>query len=136
MKEVVGNVFGVVPEQAIDCKSLRRAWAGRRAAESRWLWRSAGDRMPSAAKFQLFQPLDGFALIGDDLRLPDEGNGHEAHGDDAEDEEEADIGLLSGKPKYTPKPSHGRVLLVPSPPKDLRKKRIRFGRFGETSRCL
>ena len=107
MKEVVGNVIGVVPEQAIDCKSLRRAWAGRRAAESSWLWRSAGDRMPSAAKFQLFQPLNGFALIGDDLRLPDEGNGHEAHGDDAEDEDEADIGLLSGKPKYTPKPGHG-----------------------------
>ena len=24
-----------------------------------------------AAEFQLFQPLDGFALVGDDLRLPD-----------------------------------------------------------------
>ena len=52
--------------------------------------------MPLAAKFQLFEPLDGFALAGNDLRLPDERNGHEAHGDDAENQDEADIGLLNG----------------------------------------
>jgi hypothetical protein len=32
-----------------------------------WFWRRIDDRMPSAAKFHLFQPLDGFALISDDL---------------------------------------------------------------------
>ena len=61
-----------------------------------------------AAKLQLLQPLDGFALAGNDLRLPDQGNGHKAHGNNAEDEDDTDVGLLSGKPKCTPKPSHGR----------------------------
>ena len=107
MKEVVGNVIGVVPEQAIDRESLRRA-GRRRERRNRVVVARAGHRMALAAKLQLFQPLDSFALIGDDLRLPDERDRHEAHGYDAEDEDEADIGLLSGKPKYTPEPSHGR----------------------------
>src|SRR5713101_1133954 len=70
--------------------------------------RGAGNRGLLAAKLDLFQPLNGFALVGDNLRLPDERNGHEAHGDDAEDEDETDVGLLSGEPKCMPKPSHGR----------------------------
>ena len=66
------------------------------------------DWKPSASELQLFQPLNGFALVGDNLRLPNERDRHEAHGDDAEDEDETEVGLLSGEPKCTPKPSHGR----------------------------
>jgi len=108
MKKVVGNVIGDVPEQAIYCKSLWSSLGRRSEQRNRVVVARADHRMALAAKLQLFQPLDGFALIGDDLRLPDERDRHEAHSDDAEDEDEADIGLLSGKPKYTPKPSHGR----------------------------
>ena len=127
MKKVAGGTYlEVLQQQPGDCKVVLAefgcnanwpamqtspVYAGRADAGSEgtgWFWRRTDDRTPSAAKLHLFQPLDGFALIGDDLRLPDQRNGHEAHGDDAEDEDEADIGLLSGKPKYTPKPGHGK----------------------------
>jgi len=59
------------------------------------------------AELESFEPLDGFALAGNDLRLPDQRNGHEAHGNNAKHENEADVGLVSGKTQ-TAKPSHGR----------------------------
>jgi hypothetical protein len=46
-------------------------------------------------------------LIGDDLRLPNQGNGHEAHGNHTKDENEADVGLVNGKVEDAAKPSHG-----------------------------
>jgi hypothetical protein len=61
-----------------------------------------------AAEFELFEPLNGFALVGDNLRLPDQSNRHEAHGDDAQDENESDVGFGSGKPKNATKPGHGK----------------------------
>ena len=60
------------------------------------------------SELHLLQPLDRFALIGDNLRLPDERDGHEAHGNDTQNEDEADVGLLSGKPEYALKPCHGK----------------------------
>jgi len=72
----------------------RSKWTARRAAADTRC-RQAG---LLASKLHLFQPLDGFALVGDNLRLPDKRDGHEAHGDDTQNEDEADAGLLSGKP--------------------------------------
>src|SRR5580704_16335326 len=51
------------------------------------------------AELELFEPLDSFALVGDNLRLPDKGDGHEAHGDNTNNENQSDVGLLSGKTK-------------------------------------
>jgi hypothetical protein len=61
-----------------------------------------------ATELELFEPLYGFALVGNDLRLPDKGNGHEGHGDDAKNKNQSDIGLLSGKVKNASKPGHGK----------------------------
>ena len=63
---------------------------------------------PLAAEFELFEPLNGFALVGDDLRLPDESHGHEAHGDDAQYKNKSDVGFGSGKAKNATKPGHGK----------------------------
>ena len=60
------------------------------------------------AELKLFEPLNGFALVGDDLCLPDQSDGHAAHGDDAQDQNDADAGLVSGKVKNALKPSHGK----------------------------
>jgi hypothetical protein len=60
-----------------------------------------------AAEFELLEPLDGFALVRDDLGLPNEGDGHEAHGDDTKDKNKADVGLGSGKAKSAMEPEHG-----------------------------
>jgi hypothetical protein len=70
-------------------------------------WNESSKEWGLTAEFEGFQPLDGFALDGNDLRLPYKSNGHAAHGDNTEDENEADIGLVSGKAKNAPKPSHG-----------------------------
>jgi hypothetical protein len=61
-----------------------------------------------AAELELFEPLNGFALVGDDLSLPNERNGHEAHADDAEYKNESNRGLLGGKVKDAAKPGHGK----------------------------
>ena len=66
------------------------------------------DRARSTAELESFEPLDGFALAGNDLRLPDQSNGHAAHGNKAKNEYEADVGLVGGKAQNTAKPSHGR----------------------------
>lgn len=57
-----------------------------------------------AAELELFEPLDGFALARDDLRLPDKRNGHEAHGDDAKHKDESNVGLLSREAKGASQP--------------------------------
>src|SRR5260370_22439191 len=59
------------------------------------------------AKLELLEPLDSFALVSNDLRLPDKSNGQKAHGNNAKDENEADIGFVSGKVENAAKPSHG-----------------------------
>ena len=55
------------------------------------------------------------ALVGDDLRLPDERDRHEAHGDDAKNKNESNVGLRSREAENTSKPSHGGGLLVLDP---------------------
>jgi hypothetical protein len=62
--------------------------------------------VPLAPELELFEPLDSFPLVRDDLGLPDEGDGHETHGENAENQYEADIGLVSGNVKNAPKPCH------------------------------
>jgi len=66
------------------------------------------ERRRLTAKLKSFEPLDGFALVGDDLRLPYQSNGHEAHGDNAKDENEANVGLVSRKAENAAKPKHGK----------------------------
>jgi hypothetical protein len=62
----------------------------------------------SSTELESFEPLDCFALVGDDLRLPDQGNGHKAHGNNAKDEDEADDGLVSRNTQNAAKPIHGK----------------------------
>jgi hypothetical protein len=66
------------------------------------------DRARLPAEFEPFEPLDGFALVGNDLRLPDQTNGHKAHGNNAKHENETDLGLLSGDTANAAKPSHSK----------------------------
>src|SRR6266851_566813 len=61
-----------------------------------------------AAELEALKPLDGFALIGNDLGLPDQGDGHEAQGNNTKDENEANVGLVSRKPESAAKPSHSK----------------------------
>jgi len=70
--------------------------------------RSEFERVTLTAELELFEPLNGFALVGNDLRLPYQGNGHAAHADNTKDEDEADAGLLSGKAENALKPSHSK----------------------------
>jgi len=83
------------------------------------------DGRPLASELKLLQPLDRLALIGNDLRLPDKGDGHEAHGDDAKNENQPNVGLLNGKTKDASKPSHGKG----SPSTGLLTQAIRFDRL-------
>ena len=61
-----------------------------------------------AAELELFEPLNGFALVGDDLRLPDERDRHAAHGDDTKNKNESNVGFLGRKTKGASKPCHGK----------------------------
>jgi len=63
----------------------------------------------SAAELQRLEPLDGSALVGDDLRLPDDGDGHEAHQENADSEGEVGVGLASREAKGANEPSHVQV---------------------------
>ena len=71
-------------------------------------WSESHARAGLTAEFELFEPLDGFALVGDDLRLPDQRDGHAAHGDDTKDQNKADAGFLGGKVEHALEPSHGK----------------------------
>src|SRR4029077_8857439 len=71
-------------------------------------FQESAEKAELPTELEPFEPLNGFALVGDDLRLPHQSNGHEAHGNHAKDENDADGGLLSGKAKNAPKPSHGK----------------------------
>ena len=66
------------------------------------------ERPRLTSELESFEPLDGFALVGDDLRLPYQSNGHEAHGDNAKDENEANVGLVNRKAENAAKPKHGK----------------------------
>src|SRR6202158_3796946 len=70
--------------------------------------RKSTERPRLTAELESFEPLDGFALVGDDLRLPYQSYGHEAHGDNAKDENEANVGLVSRKAENAAKPNHGK----------------------------
>jgi hypothetical protein len=59
------------------------------------------------AELEPFEPANDFALIVNDLRLPYQGNGHEAHGNNAKDESEANDGLIGRKAENAAQPSHG-----------------------------
>jgi hypothetical protein len=65
-----------------------------------------------AAELEPHKPLNGFALIGNDLCLPYQGNGHEAHKKNGKDENDNNIGLVNRKAEDAAKPSHGKSLLV------------------------
>ena len=56
----------------------------------------------------MFKPLDRLALIGNDLSLPEKRDGHEAHGDNAKNENEANAGLVSREAENAPKPIYGK----------------------------
>lgn len=62
----------------------------------------------SASQFQMLQPLYSFALIGNDLRLPDQRNRHCAHGDQAENEDKANMRIASRNAKSAANPIHGK----------------------------
>ncbi len=66
------------------------------------------ERARLTAELEPFEPLDGLALAGNDLRLPYQGDGHEAQGKNAKSENEVDGGLVSRKAENAPKPSHGK----------------------------
>ena len=94
---------------------LNPSGAGRRRSQDSSLVARAperfsefSDRARLTAELEPFEPLDGFALVGNDLRLPDQSNGHEAHGDNAKDENEANVGLVSRKAENAAKPKHGK----------------------------
>ena len=57
-------------------------------------------------EFELFEESNGVALVGDNLSLPNNCDGQEAHGDHAEDENDVDEGFLDWKPKGAPNPRH------------------------------
>lgn len=62
-----------------------------------------------AAELEALEPLNSFALAGNDLRLPDQGNGHQAHGNNAKHKNEDDFGLVDRKGEGAPKPRHSKV---------------------------
>ena len=61
-----------------------------------------------AAELEPHKPLNGFALIGNDLCLPYQGNRHEAHKKNGKDENDNNIGLVNRKAEDAAKPSHGK----------------------------
>jgi len=65
------------------------------------------DRAGLAAELEALKPLYDLALAGNDLRLPDQGNGHHAQGNNAKHENEGNFGFVDRKGEGTPKPRHG-----------------------------
>jgi hypothetical protein len=66
----------------------------------------------SIVELDLFEPADGVALVGNDLCLPDKGDRHGSHDQEAEDKSDPDVRLANLTPKDAANPWHGRVLLV------------------------
>jgi len=64
-------------------------------------------RDESAAEPHVLQPSDGLALIGDDLCLPDKGNGHGAHGEKTEDQSNTEVRLANLNAKEAANLMHG-----------------------------
>src|SRR5215469_14871749 len=62
---------------------------------------------PSTSGLELFKPTDRIPLVGNDLRLPDQGNGHSAHDYEAKNQGEADMRLANLTPKDAANPFHG-----------------------------
>src|SRR5690348_11509733 len=60
-----------------------------------------------AAEFDLFEPANRLALVGNNLRLPDERDGHDAHDQEAEDKSGPDIRLANLNSKIAANPFHG-----------------------------
>src|SRR5207245_11000292 len=61
-----------------------------------------------AAELVPTQPLNGCALIGNDLCLPYQSNRHEAHKKNGKDENDNNIGLVNRKAEDAAKPSHDK----------------------------
>src|SRR5215470_1314292 len=81
----------------------------------------AAERVPSgssnrklrlSAKLRCFEPSDHFALIRDDLSLPDQDDAHDAHCDDARTDHETSLCFACRLIKIAPKPRHSKNLLV------------------------
>ena len=58
------------------------------------------------SEFETLEPTDGFPLMSNDLRLPNEGNGHQAHRQDAKCEHDSDVRFVGGDTKGPVKPGH------------------------------
>jgi hypothetical protein len=66
---------------------------GQRTRTMSW---QRSDPRELTAELQPFKPLKRLALVGDDLRLPDQSYGHETHRNNAADKHKTDAGLVSG----------------------------------------
>jgi hypothetical protein len=60
-----------------------------------------------ASELHRFQPADHIALVGNHLCLPNDGEGHEPHGESADGKHETHMGFGSGNSKYAKQPRHG-----------------------------
>ena len=111
--QVVGNVSG---NYFLNCGWNQRVrdWRLGQAFFARREWNceprreTTTTRVKLAAELKLFEPLYSFTLVGNDLRLPHQRDGHAAHGDHAQDQNNPDAGLVSGKVEQALKPSHGK----------------------------
>jgi len=69
------------------------------------------DRRPEsealAPEAHLLEPTNVLPLGGDDLRLPNQGCGEEAHGHRRQREHDRDLGFACGNTKGAGQPSHG-----------------------------
>jgi len=54
-----------------------------------------------------FEHADDGVLLGDNLGLPDEGDGHDAHGENAESEDKTHLGFRRADIKNATHPGHG-----------------------------
>ena len=73
---------------------------------------SSNRKLPLPSKLRCFEPSDHFALIRDDLSLPEKDDAHDAHSDDARSDHEASLCFACRLIKMAPKPRHSRNLLV------------------------
>ena len=68
----------------------------------------SGQAAISIAELDVLEPADGIALVGDDLCLPDKGDRHGTHDQEAEDKSDHDVRLVNLAPKDAAHPFHGR----------------------------
>src|SRR5439155_24421462 len=64
-----------------------------------------------AAELEPHKPLNCFALIGNDLGLPYQGNGHETHKKNGKDENDDNVRRVNKEAEDAAKPSQGKGLL-------------------------